>query len=66
LQSISKGKKFTPIEISEDGLELIELIALDCENDKIIIISTMHVEKTQDTNKIKLCETLANFAVKWG
>jgi len=32
LQSIAKGKKFKPIHISEEGLELIELIALDCEN----------------------------------
>lgn len=32
LQSISKGKNFNPINISEEGLELIELIALDCEN----------------------------------
>lgn len=32
LQSIAKGKKFNPINISEEGLELIELIALDCEN----------------------------------
>ncbi len=32
LQSIAKGKKFDPISISEEGLELIELIALDCEN----------------------------------
>jgi len=32
LQSILKGKKFTPITISEEGLELIELVALDCEN----------------------------------
>lgn len=32
LQSIAKGKKFNPISISEEGLELIELIALDCEN----------------------------------
>jgi adenine-specific DNA-methyltransferase len=31
LQSIAKGKKFNPISISEEGLELIELIALDCE-----------------------------------
>jgi len=34
LQSIIKGKKFQPISISEEGLELIELLALDCENDK--------------------------------
>ena len=28
----AKGKTFTPINISDEGLELIELIALDCEN----------------------------------
>lgn len=33
LQSLAKGKSFNPINISEEGLELIELIALDCEND---------------------------------
>jgi len=32
LQSLNKGKKFTPISISEEGLELIELISLDCKN----------------------------------
>ena len=32
LQSIKRGKVFNPINISEEGLELIELIALDCEN----------------------------------
>lgn len=32
LQAIAKGKTFNPISISEEGLELIELIALDCEN----------------------------------
>lgn len=32
LQSIAKGKTFIPISISEEGLELIELIAIDCEN----------------------------------
>ncbi|GEM55098.1 site-specific DNA-methyltransferase [Flavobacterium branchiophilum NBRC 15030 = ATCC 35035] len=32
LQSVTKGKTFNPISISEEGLELIELIALDCEN----------------------------------
>ncbi len=32
LQSVAKGKKFEPINISEEGLELIELVALDCEN----------------------------------
>jgi adenine-specific DNA-methyltransferase len=28
----AKGKTFTPISICDEGLELIELIALDCEN----------------------------------
>jgi len=32
LQSIARGKGFNPINISNEGLELIELIALDCEN----------------------------------
>jgi len=32
LQSIAKGKNFDPINISNEGLELIELIALDCKN----------------------------------
>ena len=32
LQSVAKGKQFNAINISEEGLELIELIALDCEN----------------------------------
>lgn len=32
LQSLTKGKMFDPIIISNEGLELIELIALDCEN----------------------------------
>ena len=32
LQSVTKGKKFDPINISNEGLELIELIALDCKN----------------------------------
>jgi adenine-specific DNA-methyltransferase len=32
LQAISNGKEFKPINISEEGLELIELISLDCTN----------------------------------
>lgn len=31
LQAVNKGKKFDPITISEEGLELIEMISLDCE-----------------------------------
>lgn len=32
LQAINKGKKFSPITISGEGLELIEYLSLDCEN----------------------------------
>ena len=32
LQAISNGKKFSPINISEEGLELIEMVSLDCTN----------------------------------
>ena len=32
LQAISNDKEFKPINISEEGLELIELICLDCTN----------------------------------
>lgn len=32
LQAIKNGKAFTPLAVSEEGLELIELVALDCEN----------------------------------
>lgn len=32
LQSMKKGKKFDPITISEEGLELVEMVAVDCEN----------------------------------
>jgi len=34
LQALNKGKKFNPIDISEEGLELIELISLDCKNNE--------------------------------
>lgn len=33
LQSLAKGKSFEPIRISEEGLELIEWLSLDCENE---------------------------------
>ena len=32
LKSLKNGKKFNPIEISEEGLELIELISIDSKN----------------------------------
>jgi adenine-specific DNA-methyltransferase len=31
-QSIAKGKAFKPIEISDEGLETIEWVSLDCTN----------------------------------
>jgi len=34
LQSIKKGKKFTPISISEEGLELIEYLSVDAKNEE--------------------------------
>ena len=33
LQSIQNGKPFNPINISEEGLELIEMLSLDCTNE---------------------------------
>ncbi|MBN8565722.1 MAG: site-specific DNA-methyltransferase [Flavobacteriales bacterium] len=33
LQSINNGKTFSPISLSEEGLELVELISIDCKND---------------------------------
>ncbi len=44
LQSVAKGKKFNPINISEEGLELIELIALDCKNSEGQWHSTMEIK----------------------
>lgn len=39
----SKKKKFTPIQISEEGLELIELIAVDCKNSDGLWHSSMEI-----------------------
>jgi adenine-specific DNA-methyltransferase len=33
LQSLARNRNFTPISLSEEGLELIELISVDCENE---------------------------------
>jgi len=44
LQSLTKGKKFEPISISEEGLELIELISLDCENSEGEWYSTTEIK----------------------
>lgn len=44
LQSVAKGKKFNPISISEEGLELIELITIDCENSDGLWHSTTKIK----------------------
>ncbi len=44
LNSILKDKQFNPIIISESGLELIELVSLDCENSEGIWQSTTEIK----------------------
>lgn len=44
LQALNKGKKFDPINISEEGLELIELISLDCKNSEGEWFSTTEIK----------------------
>lgn len=44
LQALNKGKKFTPITISEDGLELIEYLSLDCENAEGVWTSSSEIK----------------------
>ncbi len=44
LQSLNKGKEFSPILISEDGLELIELVSLDCENNSGVWFSSTEIK----------------------
>jgi adenine-specific DNA-methyltransferase len=44
LQAIAKGKAFDPINISEEGLELIELIALDCKHATGVWHSTTEIK----------------------
>jgi adenine-specific DNA-methyltransferase len=44
LQAINKGKKFSPITISEEGLELIEYLSLDCENAEGVWISSSEIK----------------------
>jgi adenine-specific DNA-methyltransferase len=44
LQSSNKGKEFNPILISEDGLELIELVSLDCENNSGVWFSSTEIK----------------------
>lgn len=44
LQALNKGKKFDPINISKEGLELIELISLDCKNSEGEWFSTTEIK----------------------
>lgn len=44
LQALNKGKQFNPITISEEGLELIEMISLDCENSEGIWHSSSEIK----------------------
>lgn len=44
LQAINKGKKFSPITISEEGLELIEYLSLDCEKVEGIWTSSSEIK----------------------
>ncbi|AFI05937.1 DNA-methyltransferase [Helicobacter cetorum] len=44
LQAIQNEKNFSPIQISENGLELIELISLDCENSHGVWVSSTEIK----------------------
>ena len=44
LQSIANDKKFTPITISENGLEQIELLSIDCENSEGVWHSSSEIK----------------------
>ncbi len=44
LQAINKGKGFLPITISEEGLELIEYLSLDCENAEGVWTSSSEIK----------------------
>ena len=44
LQAVNKGKTFSPITISEEGLELIEYLSLDCENAEGVWTSSSEIK----------------------
>ena len=52
-QTIKNGKKFKPINISENGLELIESVSLDCSNEKGIWISDSEIKIDKNSFTIK-------------
>ena len=52
-QTLKNGKKFNPINISENGLELIESVSLDCSNEKGIWISDSEIKIDKNSFTIK-------------
>lgn len=44
LQAINKGRQFNPITISEEGLELIEHLSVDCENTDSVWTSSREIK----------------------
>lgn len=52
-QTLKNGKKFKPINISENGLELIESVSLDCSNEKGIWISDSEIKIDKNSFTIK-------------
>ncbi len=52
-QTEKKDKKFKPINISENGLELIESVSLDCSNEKGIWISDSEIKIDKNSFTIK-------------
>jgi adenine-specific DNA-methyltransferase len=44
LQALNKGKNFSSITISEEGLELIEYLSLDCENTEGVWASSSEIK----------------------
>ena len=53
IQTLKNGKKFKPINISENGLELIESVSLDCSNEKGIWISDSEIKIDKNSFTIK-------------
>lgn len=52
-QTLKNGKKFKPINMSENGLELIESVSLDCSNEKGIWISDSEIKIDKNSFTIK-------------
>ena len=61
LQSLSNGKRFIPIKISEEGLELIEMITLDCKSIDGKWNSTTEIKIDKFGYVIKDCDKTKEF-----